>query len=145
MTGHSSILGICILFAVGYNFASAQGPVDNHKRPLIADADPYKKSDILVDNGTHTILPKRCILFIPEKLQAHLIPSPKKNFTIWPKFLRANSQWLYCFEVTLDQAKGLKPIDEKKLERVKKLGKIVVAVRHKNPISVLPVKKEPSQ
>lgn len=144
MPSPQSILLISGLLALIPSAALTQTSGSKYQRPKIANPDPYANSDILVDKKTHTILPKHCILYIPKKLHAHSITSPQKNFTIWPKFYSQNTIWLHRLEVTLDQAKGLKPINPEKLEKIKQLGKIIVAVRHQNPISVLPPRQGPS-
>ena len=49
------------------------------------------------------------------------------------------------FEVTLEQAKGVEPIPDKKLEEFAKINRTVIATYRRNPISVRPFKKPSTQ
>ncbi len=120
---------------------SAQGPT--FKRPKIAKSGPYVDSDILASSGFHTVVPRGAVLVVPERHAKRKISKPTGVFTIWPKFLRKNYGWIYKYEVTLDQASGKTPISAEKMESLKGMGKIVVAVYKNNPISVLPAKPQP--
>ena len=44
------------------------------------------------------------------------------------------------FEVTLEQAKGVEPIPDKKLEEFAKINRTVIATYRRNPISFAPLK-----
>lgn len=109
-------------------------------RPKIHKSGPYLNSDILVSSGFHTVVPKHAVLVVPDRLQQKKASKPSGRFIIWPKFLNKNYGWLYKQEVTLDQASGKTPLTEEKMEQLKSLGKVVVAVYKNNPISVLPPK-----
>lgn len=125
--------------------AEAKEVKKEFKRPKIAQSDPYHNTHILAIRGEHTIIPKGGALLIPDTLKEHIIEKPAGSFILWPTFYRKNFNWLHTFEVTLDQAKGLKPIEPAKLEALKRLNKIIVAVYRNNPISVLPPKTIESQ
>ncbi len=121
--------------------ASAQG--STFKRPKIAKSGPYVDSDILASSGFHTVVPRGAVLVVPQTHAKRKVAKPTGVFTIWPKFLRKNYGWIHKYEVTLDQASGKTPISDEKMESLKSMGKVVVAVYKNNPISVLPAKPKP--
>lgn len=133
---------VAILFATLSISVSAQINTATFKRPTIANSNPYHNTDVLIDSKNHTILPKRCILFTPEKLATRVTTTRTKGFVVWPTFYLRNSSWIHTYEVTIEEAKGLKPIDSARIKRLQQLGKIIVAVYKRNPISVLPLKEK---
>lgn len=102
----------------------------------------YKNSHILVGRGQHTIVPKNSILVLPETLKSRVAAKPSGTFVLWPDFKRSNQDWLWTSEVSLDQAKGITPLPEKKMKDLEKLNRVVVALYRGNPVSVLPAKKK---
>ena len=106
--------------------------------------DLYSNSELLWDGSGHTILPKRAILFVPDALKEKVLEAQKGNFEFWPKFSRENQSWIQPWEVSLDVAKGIKPLSEPIRKSIEKSPKIVVAVYNKFPISVLPP-REPEE
>lgn len=106
------------------------------KRPKIASTDIYERSDILVARNHHTLIPKGCALYVPDVHKSKFKDKAAGSFERLSVFYKANYSWLVTFEVTLDQAMGKAPIDETKLESLKRTGKVVIAVYQKNPISV---------
>lgn len=109
-------------------------------RPKIHRSDPYKSSDILVSSGYHTVVPKHAVLAVPERLKDRVPSKPNGKFIIWPKFLQKNFGWIHKHPVTWDQASGKTPITQEKMDHLRSLGKVVVAVYKNNPVSVLPSK-----
>ena len=102
----------------------------------------YKNSHILVHRGQHTIIPKKSILVLPELLKQRVAAKPDGKFVLWPEFKQANRDWIWTYEVSLDQAKGANPISENKIKDLSKLNRVVVALYHGNPVSVLPAKNK---
>lgn len=100
----------------------------------------YNKAHILVSRDTHTVVPLRSIIYQPAKYQSRVVEIPSGKFRFWPDFLMKNRDWLLTFEVTLDQAKGNKPIPKIKLEEFAKIHRTVIATYRQNPISVRPYK-----
>ncbi len=134
-------------FSTALSFAQEETLKDQAKkqyvRPKIAKSDPYAISKILCYNGFHTLIPKQGVLFIPERFKERVLESEAEGaFQVWPKFYRKNQGWIYTLNVTLDEAKGLKPIDSARMDQLKKLGKVVVTVYKHNPISMLKPRKE---
>ena len=100
----------------------------------------YRNAHILISRDTHTVVPLRSIIYQPSKNQSRVVELPSGKFRFWPAFLAKNRDWLLTFEVTLDQAKGEKPIPESKLEEFAKIHRTVIATYRQNPISVRPYK-----
>lgn len=108
----------------------------------------YNNAHILVSRDTHTVVPLRSIIYQPAKNQSRVVEIPSGKFRFWPDFLAKNRDWLLTFEVTLDQAKGEKPLPASKLEEFAKIHRTVIATYRQNPISVRPYKdkeESPSQ
>lgn len=98
----------------------------------------YRKAHILVNRGEHTVVPMRSIIYLPSKDKDKVVNEPSGKFRFWPRFLPKNQSWIMTYEITLDQAKGLKPIPEEKLKEFAKINRTVIATYRRNPISVRP-------
>jgi len=126
----------------------AQGSEEKKKisgiKPMVTvkHTSLYKNSHIIASRGEHAIIPKRSILFLPASLKAKVVEKPTGEFILWPIFMKKNQNWIWTYEVTLDQAKGIAPLPEGKLEGFSKLNRLVVALFRGNPVSVLTPKKE---
>lgn len=107
-------------------------------------AHVYRNAHILSNRGTHTVVPKHSIIYQPIKNQSKVVEIPSGKFRFWPDFLPQNRDWIHTFEVTLDQAKGNKPIPKAKLEEFAKINRTVIATYRQNPISVRPPKNDDS-
>lgn len=97
----------------------------------------YRGAHILVNRGQHTIIPKGSIIYLPAKDKAKVTETPSGKFTFWPHFIKKNQSWIWLYEITLKQARGLEPIPEHKLKELAKLNRMIVATYKKNPISIL--------
>ena len=104
----------------------------------------YLNTHILTVRGKHTIIPKGSLIYLPAKDKSKVIETPSGKFVFWPDFFEKNQSWLWTYEVSLEQAKGLKPIPEAKLEAFKQIGRTVVATYKKSPISILAPPAPPS-
>lgn len=102
----------------------------------------YDGCDILNYRGDHTIIPKKSILYIPEKLKSRVSVKPIGKFLFWPPFLKRNRNWIWTYEVTRDQAKGKEPMPEARMAEFTKLGRMVVATNNGNPIAVFAPQKD---
>ncbi|WP_435893838.1 hypothetical protein [Oceaniferula spumae] len=87
-------------------------------------------------------MPKNSILFLPDKLKTRVVEKPSGKFVLWPFFKLRNQQWIWTYEVTLDQAKGIKPLPKGTLEQFSKLNRVVVALYRGHPVSVIPPKSK---
>ncbi|MFK7910279.1 MAG: hypothetical protein AB8F34_06710 [Akkermansiaceae bacterium] len=115
------------------------------KKPIVKvkHTTLYKNSHIITHRGEHAIIPKRSILFIPENLKSRVVEKPSGKFVLWPFFKLRNQEWIWTYEVTLDQAKGKSPIPAGKIKQFEKLNRMVVALYRGNPVSIVaPPKKE---
>ena len=114
------------------------------KKPMVKvkHTTLYKNSHIISHRGEHTIIPKNSIIILPGHLKRRVTDKPDGEFILWPNFKLMNKDWIWTLEVSLDQAKGITPISEKKIKDLEKLNRVVVALYRGNPVSVLPSKKK---
>lgn len=116
------------------------------RQRTVKDKNIYRTSDVLVSRGYHTVLPKRCVIFIPPNLKDKMVETkPGGQFIMWDKFLRKNYGWLQKMEVSYQEALGNEPVSEAKMLRVKQTGKVVIAVYKNRPVSMLPPKIKPEE
>lgn len=115
------------------------GSDQSNSKPRLAHV--YRQAHILCNRDTHTVVPLRSIIYQPAKNESKVTEAPSGKFRFWPDFLPKNRDWLMTFEVTLEQAKGVEPIPDKKLEEFAKINRTVIATYRRNPISVRPFKK----
>ena len=111
------------------------------KKPQLSSF--YRSSHILVSRGKHTVIPKGSIIHLPAKDKAKISEKPSGKFVFWPDFIKKNQNWIWTYEITENQAKGLQPIPESKLEEFAKLNRMVVATYQKSPINILPPPPKP--
>lgn len=110
------------------------------KRPRISNTDPYSSSVILKSGKYHTLIPKNGILHLPERHKNRIGNDSSGSYLPLHKFIAKNYAWLGTFEVSLDTARGRKPLTEAQLKRIREQGKIIVAVHKKNLVNVTPQK-----
>lgn len=122
----------------------AIGKVDEDPSLQNSSRDLIKESTIISFNGNLTLVPKRAVLFIPEKLEERIGVKPKQQVKTWADFYQRNRGWIRTVEVSREQAMGQKPISEGVLEAVAKSSSLVVATFKNGPISVIPY-EEPEE
>ncbi len=140
--------GLCLLSAQADNPQGAEEKKKTSgKKPIVTvkHSTLYKNSHIIVNRGAHTIIPKRSILFLPERIKTRVVEKPSGTFVLWPTFKRNNRDRIWTYEVTLDQARGITPLPEGKMKDFAKLSRMVVALYRGNPVSVLPPKQDSSK
>ncbi len=93
-------------------------------------------SSFLKYDGNVTLLPKGAILFVPDRFKDAVVTGISGNFSLWHEFSTKYRGLVTPFEVTLEQASGVKPIEEERLAVARRSGLILVAVLNGNPISV---------
>lgn len=130
------------IIALTFSIASSNLLLAEFQRPKISTLDPYQNSLILKSGNDHTVLPKKSLIFTPERHKKRISNNSSGGYVPWSKFKAKNFAWIHTFEVTLDQAKGIEPIPKATMERLKKLDRMVIAVRKKNPISIVPPKTD---
>jgi hypothetical protein len=106
--------------------------------------DLYASSLILSDGVNHTLLPKRAVVFLPEKYQRRVVDEPIGELILWPEFQKINATWVKTLEVTLPVAKGDEPIAEPVRKQFELGFHVIVSVYRKSPISLMPL-KEPAE
>ncbi len=117
-------------------------PTDEAKSPPRSDL--YADSIILSDGVNHTLLPKRSLVFVPERYQRRVVDAPVGKLILWPTFNKINSSWLRVQEVSLPIAKGEEPLADGIRRQLESGFQVVVSTYKQSPISVMPL-KEPSE
>lgn len=105
--------------------------------PAGVKRDVYQISDILVDGGFHTVVPRGAVLSVPESLADRLASSPAGKFQFWPDFYARNKNWIKLQEVDVEVARGKMPLPESVIKMMSTEPKLVLAVFKGNPITVL--------
>lgn len=98
--------------------------------------DIYQISDVLNDRGVYTMVPKSAVIHVPRGMERKLQRQSKSKYVSFEKFIRTNCVWIQKMPVNVSQATGQAPIDPIRLENMRKLGKVVIAVHKGEPISV---------
>lgn len=122
----------------------AIGKVEEDPSLQNSSRDLIKESTVICFNGNLTLVPKRAVLFIPEKLEERIGVKPKQRVKTWADFYQSNRGWIRTVEVSREQAMGQKPISEGILEAIAKSSSLVVATFKNGPISVIPY-EEPEE
>ena len=102
--------------------------------------DILKSSDFLSYSGMATLIPKHALVYVPDLLKTRATIKDGLKIVTWPDFHAKNRSWITTVEVTRQQAEGLEPLDEEKMESIRKTGDVIVATMKGSPISVLPLK-----
>ncbi len=93
-------------------------------------------SSYLKYDGNVTLVPKGAILSVPDRFKDAVVTGISGNFILWNEFSTKYRGLVTPFEVTLEQAAGVKPIEAERLAAASRSGLILVAVLNGNPISV---------
>lgn len=99
--------------------------------------DLLSRSDMLCYNGMSTLVPKGSILVTPPLLADRVSMKPGTKIVTWLEFYAANRGWITTQEITLPQAEGKTPLDEKVTENLRRSTNLVVATLQGGPISKL--------
>lgn len=94
-------------------------------------------AEILHDGSNWTLIPHGCVLHLPKKYRSRIGGRPVGNLVSWREFCSINSSWILSEKITLRQAEGSKPIDQRRLSYFKKQDRMVVAVHENGPIRVV--------
>jgi len=97
-------------------------------------------SDILCYNGRATLVPKRAVIHVPQKLAERIGMKEGVKFSTFVDFLADNRAWIVTTPVTRRQAEGKEPLPESVIKSFEKETRIVIATLENGPISVLPPK-----
>ena len=96
----------------------------------------YKISDVLCDRDVYTMVPKSAVIHVPRGMEHKLKREKGMRYVSFKQFMRNNCVWMHKMQVSVSEAKGDSAIDPLRLERLKKLGKVVIAVHKSEPISM---------
>lgn len=107
------------------------------KPEVTVKRDIYQISDVLVDGGFHTVIPKGAVLSVPESLTNRIASKAEGKFQFWPEFYERNKAWIRLQEVEVDVALGKVPLPESVVKMLGTESKMVIASFKGNPITVL--------
>ncbi len=97
--------------------------------------DLNANSEFISFNGTATLVPKHAIIHVPEKLRVNVSTGMNGKFMPWQEFATRYRAVVTTFDVTLDEASGKTPLKPERVEALRKLDRIAVAVLNGSPIS----------
>jgi hypothetical protein len=116
----------------------AIGKKDEDPSKALTSRDLIKDSAILCYRGYLTLVPKRAVLHLPEKLKERFEAKDKVKIVSWSGFLQINRGWIRALEVTREQAMGQTPMSEEVMKSFQDETSAVIATFKGGPISVLP-------
>lgn len=90
----------------------------------------------LCDRGVYTMIPRSSVIHIPEGMEHKLGQADGRQLVSLSEFMGRNYCWVHKMHVSMAEATGEVSIDPLRLERVSKLGKVVIAVHKGKVISV---------
>jgi len=97
-----------------------------------------ERSSILCSGYHWTLVPKGAVIHVPAAYASRVNGERKGRLLPWNKFLQKNRTWLQVHSVSIKQARGERELKPEEVELYKRTGRVVVAVCHKGPISVIP-------
>ena len=112
---------------------------EQEKKDIVAE------SDILCFRGAATLVPKRAVIHVPERLKTRLQLAPGAKLMTWSEFFAVNRSWISVIEVSIEEATGEKPFEEKRQEWLDTNSKVIVATLRRGPVSVLPLKESATE
>lgn len=121
-----------------HNTGPAIGETEVDPSIALASRDLIKDSTIFCYRGALTLVPKRCVLYLPEHLKDRFEATSGAAVVPWNTFFLQNRGWIRTVEVTRDQAMGNEPLSEDMTKAFEKSMSVVVATFSGGPISVKP-------
>lgn len=112
------------------------------EKQSLSGMDVYQMFDKLCDRGVFTFVPKNSVLHVPVGMEQKIVRSEGSRYVPFSHFVERNYVWIHKMPVSLEEAKGLKAIDRLRMERVQKLGKLVIAVHKGKAVTVKPMEVE---
>lgn len=118
---------------------SLKKPAADFKDPSLEQPkDLVSQSDVISYNGQATLVPKNSILSKPASFEARLKFNPGDKIVTWSEFYAANRAWITSVEITMEEAKGTKPLPESTTKQLSKSRNLLVTTFSGGPISTLP-------
>jgi hypothetical protein len=111
-------------------------PAELDLAQLYAQTSLLERSDPLSQGNLATLLPKGALLFVPEGMAERAQLPQGAEIVDWGHFYRLNSHWILPWNIRLEQALGEEALDLALFERLKRMGKVVVAICMDHPISL---------
>lgn len=96
-----------------------------------------QRSTVISFNGHWTIVPKGAVLVVPNFYKGRVAVRPEGTLLPWNEFYARNLGWLHLQKVTMANARGEAPLSDEVLEAYQQTGRVVVAVLHQGPISMV--------
>jgi len=127
------VLALFVYSTISYSTAESKGQV---LKLNINDI-----MDVVEEKGRFTYLPKRSVLHIPKGMEAKFQKSKGSKYLRFDDFYKKNQLWIHKFEVSKSEIEGASEISEDRLERLLKIGKIIIAVNNGQPTSIIISKK----
>ncbi|MCG8601765.1 MAG: hypothetical protein MI807_16615 [Verrucomicrobiales bacterium] len=118
----------------------ARGKIDEDPSLQNTKRDLISSSTIISFNGLLTLVPKRSVLVIPEKLSSRIGEKENVKVVNFRDFMVRNRGWIRTMEVTRPQALGHVPFEEETIKAIEDSTSLVIATYKGGPISVLPAK-----
>lgn len=97
--------------------------------------DLNRTSGFLSDRGVYTLVPKSAVVHVPKGMEVKLQRVEGSRYVSFEQFMRRNCVWVQRMPISVSQATGQVSVDSVRIERMKKLGKVVIAVHKGSPIS----------
>ena len=99
--------------------------------------------DVVEEKGRFTYLPKRSVLHIPKGMEGKFQKSKGSKYLQFNDFYKKNQLWIHKVEVSSSEIEGESAISEERMERLRKIGKMIIAVNNGQPTSIVKLKKRP--
>ena len=127
------VLALFVFSTINYSTAEAKGQV---LKLNIKDI-----MDVVEEKGRFTYLPKRSVLHIPKGMEGKFQKSKGSKYLHFVDFYKKNQLWIHKLEVSKSEIEGKSAISEERLERLRKIGKMIIAVNNGQPTSIVIRKK----
>lgn len=100
-------------------------------------ASLIKRSAIISSGRNWTIVPRGAVLHVPDQYKSRVNGERKGKLVPWKTFYSQNIGWIHTHAVSMEQARGEKPMNPKQVETYRNLSRVVVSICHGGPISVI--------
>jgi uncharacterized protein len=123
------VLALFVFSTISYSTTEAKGQVLKLKLKDVMD--------VVEEKGRFTYLPKRSVLHIPKGMEAKFHKSKGSKYLRFDDFYKKNQLCIHKFEVSKSEIEGESKISEERLDRLRKIGKIIIAVNNGQPTSII--------
>lgn len=134
-------LGSLFLGALALVVIFASGATSYGQGASLKSIDITQIYQPLNERGAYTMVPRSSVIHIPKGLEHKFTRPTGSKLVDLSRFMRGSHVWLHKMPVTMAEAQGKVAIDPLRLERVFKLGKVVIAVHKGKAISIRKVEQ----